>query len=260
MEVIIQPSPKAVCAIAARHVAHLLRTKHKAVLGLPTGSTPISLYAEIVRMHREEGLDFKQATTFNLDEYVGIDPANPASYHSFMRQHLFDHLNLDPKNIHMPDGMAKDMPLACQAYETAIREAGGIDLQILGIGADGHIGFNEPSSSLSSRTRLKTLTDKTMRFNKSFFSPGQPVPRYAITMGVGTIMEARACLLLAFGDAKAVAVERMVEGAVSAMVPASILQMHPQAVVILDEAAAKNLRHKDYYRFVYNHKPEWQQR
>ncbi len=258
MEVIIQPAAKQVCEFGARRVAHLIRSKPTAVLGLPTGNTPIALYAELVRLHRQEGLSFKQVVTFNLDEYIGLPPSNPASYHAFMRQHLFDHVDLDPSNVHVPDGMATDVPETCRAYEKAIRDAGGVDLQLLGIGADGHIGFNEPSSSLASRTRLKTLTDKTMRFNKSFFGAGQTVPRYVITMGVGTIMEARECLLLAFGDSKAPAVERMVEGPVSAMLPASMLQMHPRTVAVLDEAAAKNLRHKDYYRFVFNHKPAWQ--
>jgi len=258
MEVIIQSSPERSAALAAKMVARLVREKPDAVLGLPTGGTPVPLYAELVRLHREEKLDFAKVRTFNLDEYVGLASDNASSYHAFMRGHLFDHINVQAKNIHIPDGMAKDISAACNAYEEAIRKTGGIDMQLLGIGTDGHIGFNEPSSSLSSRTRLKTLTDKTMHFNQSHFAPGQKVPRYAITMGVGTIMDAKQCVLLASGSAKASVVQQMIEGPVTAMVPASVLQMHPRTTIILDDDAAKSLRLKDYYRFVYGNKPDWQ--
>jgi len=258
MEVIIQPSPREVCALAARITATLVRSKPGAVLGLATGGTPRPMYAELVRLHRSENLDFKRVSTFNLDEYVGLGPDHPCSYHKFMAENFFDHVNIPPSQIHIPDGLASDVAAFCQDYEAAIRSAGGIDLQILGIGEEGHIGFNEPSSSLSSRTRIKTLTQKTLDANKRFFAPGEAVPRHVITMGVGTIMEAKRCLLLACGQTKASAVSKMVEGPVTAMAPASALQFHPTAIVIVDDAAASHLALVDYYRSVYRNKPDWQ--
>lgn len=258
MEVIITPNPASGAETGARIVEKLLCTKPAAVLGLATGSTPLGLYRELIRRHRENGLDFSRATTFNLDEYVGLDPLHPASYHHFMQANLFDHVNVRAEQVHIPDGTASDIPAFCAQYEAAIRGAGGIDLQVLGIGRDGHIGFNEPSSSLASRTRLKTLTEVTIEANKRFFSSPAEVPRHVITMGVGTIMEARICLLFAFGESKAEAVAAMVEGPVTAMCPASILQLHPQVIVIADEPAAELLRRADYYRYVYANKPEFQ--
>jgi len=237
----------------------LIRTKPNAVLGLATGSTPVALYCELIRMHREGGLDFSQVTTFNLDEYVGLAAKHPASYHHFMNENLFSHVNVRRDRIHIPDGTAKDIPAFCQEYEAAISRAGGMDLQLLGIGHDGHIGFNEPSSSLASRTRIKTLTENTVAANQRFFSSPQEVPQHVITMGVGTIMEARTCMLLAFGEGKAEAVAAMVEGPITAMCPASVLQLHPQAVLIIDEAAAGLLKRADYYRRVYANKPSFQQ-
>lgn len=258
MEVIIQPTPEAAAQTAALIGANLIRKKPNAVLGLATGSTPLGLYREWIAMHKTEGLDFSGITTFNLDEYVGLPPEHPASYHHFMRANFFDAVNLNADRIHVPDGMAADIPAFCTSYEAAIRAAGGIDLQVLGLGRDGHIGFNEPSSSLSSRTRLKTLTPDTLAANRRFFSGGETVPHHVITMGVGTIMEARTCLLLAFGEAKAKAVAVMIEGPITAMVPASILQMHPQVIAIIDEPAASLLERADYYRHVYAHKPAFQ--
>ena len=258
MEIIVQPTAEDACLVAAQHVARVVREKPRAVLGLATGATPLTLYRELVRMHREEGLDFGGVTTFNLDEYVGLAPGHPASYHAFMREHFFAHVNVDPARIHIPDGLAGDVPAFCRHYEAAIRAAGGIDLQVLGIGTDGHIGFNEPSSSLASRTRIKTLTPRTRRDNvASFGSPGN-VPFHVITMGVGTIMDAREVLLLAFGPKKASAIAAAVEGPVTAMSPASILQMHPVAKCIVDESAAGKLALTDYYRWVYEQKPDWQ--
>lgn len=258
MEVIIQPDAEAASAVAARLVRNLVRRKPDAVLGFATGSTPLRLYRELVRMHGEEGLDFSRVRTFNLDEYVGLPPDHPQSYHCFMFQNLFNGLNIPVENIRMPDGMAGDIPAFCAAYEQAIEEAGGIDLQILGIGSDGHIGFNEPTSSLASRTRIKTITEETRRDNARFFGSEEAVPRHVITMGVGTIMEARMCLLMAFGKGKAEAVARSVEGPVTSMVPASALQFHPVVKLLLDEAAAARLGQSDYYRWVYEHKPDWQ--
>ncbi len=258
MEIIVQPSAEDASRIAARHVAHVVRSTPGAVLGLATGATPLTLYRELVRMHREEGLDFSGVTTFNLDEYFGLPAGHAASYHTFMHDNLFAHINLDPARIHIPDGLASDVPAYCRAYEDAIRAAGGIDLQVLGIGTDGHIGFNEPSSSLASRTRIKTLTPRTRRDNVAAFGTPEAVPVHVITMGVGTIMDAREVMLLAFGGKKATAIAAAVEGPISAMNPASILQMHPVARCIVDEAAASQLARIDYYRWVYSQKPDWQ--
>jgi glucosamine-6-phosphate deaminase len=257
MEVIIQPDAQQAAAVAARRIAGLVRDKPTAVLGLATGSSPLGVYRELARLHRDEGLDFSRVTTFNLDEYVGLDADHPASFHHYMRQHLFARVNIDEARAHVPDGVATDLRAHCDAYEAAIAGAGGIDLQLLGIGRDGHIGFNEPSSSLSSRTRIKTLTAATRRDSAADFA-GAGVPRHVITMGIGTILEARECLLLAFGDGKAAAVAAAVEGPLAASVPASALQLHPVARVIVDEAAAGKLARADYYRSVHEGKPEWQ--
>jgi glucosamine-6-phosphate deaminase len=259
MEIIIQPTPAEASIIAARIIAQLVRQKPACILGLATGSTPIATYAELIRLHREEGLDFSRVTTFNLDEYVGLPPEHPQSYHAFMREHLFQHINVAPERIHIPNGMAADVPGECARYEQSIRAAGGIDLQLLGIGSDGHIGFNEPTSSLASRTRIKTLTERTRQDNARFFDGDlTQVPMHCITMGVGTIMETRQVLLLAFGAKKEEAVAQAVEGPITAMNPASILQMHPVAKVIMDEAAAGALKKREYYRYVWDNKPTWQ--
>jgi glucosamine-6-phosphate deaminase len=258
MEIIIQPT----VAEAQREAAGILRrqVKHEpaSVLGLATGSTPIGVYALLVQMHRQGELDFSSVTTFNLDEYVGLKPEHPCSYRAFMAEHFFRHVNVRPDNIHFPDGLTPDIPAHCAAYEEAIVRAGGIDLQLLGIGRDGHIGFNEPSSSLASRTRIKTLTPQTLQDNARCFGGPESVPHHVITMGVGTIMDARQCLLLATGAAKADAVAAMVEGPITANLPASVLQMHPVCRLVVDEAAAAKLKRADYYRWVYKNKPDWQ--
>ncbi len=254
MEIIIQPTAEAATRIAARVMARLLREKPNAVLGLATGSTPLQLYRELAQMN----LDWRRVATFNLDEYVGLSPQHPESYHNFMRENLFQHVNILQKNVHIPDGMAADIPALCERYEKEIRAAGGIDLQLLGIGTDGHIGFNEPSSSLASRTRIKTLTPQTRRDNARHFGGEAQAPHHVITMGIGTIMEARHCLLLAFGGKKARAVAGAVEGPVTAMNPASVLQLHPRVTLCLDNAAAARLKMKQYYRWVFENKPEWQ--
>ena len=258
MEIIIQPDDKGASVVAARIVGRLIKWKSESVLGLATGNTPVLLYRELIRMYREGELDFERVTTFNLDEYVGLPSSHPSSYNSFMWENLFKHINIPGHRIHIPDGLAPDIPVFCKQYEGAIMAAGGIDLQVLGIGTDGHIGFNEPSSSLASRTRIKTLTKRTREDNAPFFGSEENVPRHVITMGVGTIMESRKCLLLAFGEKKAEAVSKMVEGPVMADVPGSILQMHPDTAVIMDEAAASKLKRADYYRWVYDNKPDWQ--
>lgn len=242
MLVIIKEDYEAVSAEAAKLVAGRLRRKPSMVLGLATGSTPLGLYRELIRLTREEGLDFSKVTTFNLDEYVGLRPDHEQSYYRFMQEHLFQHVNLDPRYIHVPNGMAIDVEAYCQWYEDRIHDAGGIDLQVLGIGANGHIAFNEPGSSLGSRTRVKTLTKKTREDNARFFGSLEKVPRYALTMGIGTIMEAREILLVANGEAKAEAIRNAVEGPITAMVPASMIQMHQVAYVIIDRAAASLLQ------------------
>jgi glucosamine-6-phosphate deaminase len=254
MEIIIQPTAEAATKIAARLMGKVIREKPAAVLGLATGGTMEPLYRELATMK----LDWSRLTTFNLDEYIGISPMHPQSYHNFMCEKLFSRVNISIANVHIPDGLAKDVPAACAHYEQKISAAGGIDLQLLGIGTDGHIGFNEPTSSLASRTRIKTLTPQTRKDNARHFDRAEEVPFHVITMGIGTILESRHCALLAFGKNKARAVAGMVEGAITAMNPASALQLHPKVTVFLDEEAAAELKMKDYYRWVFAQKPDWQ--
>lgn len=258
MEIIIQPDSFKASYLAARIIARLVRAKPQAVLGFATGQSPLQLYQFLIKMHKNEGLDFSQVTAFNLDEYVGLDPSHPASYHSYMRDNLFRLINIRKDRVNIPDGLASDIPASCQTYEDRIHASGGIDIQILGIGTDGHIGFNEPSSSLASRTRIKTLTAQTRRDNAALFGGEGAVPHHVITMGLGTIMDCRMCLLLAFGKKKAQAIAQAVEGPVTAIVPASILQMHPHAICMIDEEAASGLQRAFYYRWVYDNKPDWQ--
>lgn len=258
MEVIITPSAREASAEAARIAAALIRGKRRAVLGLATGSTPLGFYDELAAMHARGEIDFAEVMTFNLDEYVGLGPDHPQSYAFFMREHFFSRVNIAHWRTHVPNGLAVDIPAHCVAYETAIAEAGGIDLQLLGVGTDGHIGFNEPSSSLGSRTRLKTLSERTVTDNARHFASAEEVPRHVITMGVGTILDARRCLVLAFGKQKAAAVAAMVEGPITADVPASALQFHAACTLLVDEAAAAKLKRVDYYRWVCANKPAWQ--
>lgn len=258
MEIIIKPTVAEAQQETAKIMRRQIQRKPETVLGLATGSTPIGVYSLLVGMHEQGELDFSRVSTFNLDEYVGLEAAHPWSYRAFMEAHLFGKVNIGKSRIHFPDGMAADIPAHCANYEADIRRAGGIDLQLLGIGREGHIGFNEPSSSLASRTRIKTLTPQTVRDNARFFGGEDQVPRHVITMGVGTIMETRHCLMLATGEGKAEAVARMAEGAITADLPASILQMHPVCTVVVDAAAAKELKRREYYHWVYENKPGWQ--
>lgn len=250
MRVIIESDALSASQRAARFIADQIRRKPDSVLGLATGSSPLETYRELIRMHQTEGLDFSQVTTFNLDEYVGLGASHPQSYRHFMQTSLFDHVNLAPSRTHVPDGRALDFEVHCRVYEQQIRDAGGIDLQLLGIGTDGHIAFNEPGSSLGSRTRLKTLASETIRDNARFFGGEDKVPRLAVTMGVGTILESRRCLLLAFGPKKADAVRDTVEGPITAQVTATALQLHREVVGIFDEAAAQLLVRRGYYEEV----------
>jgi glucosamine-6-phosphate deaminase len=255
MEVIIQRDYEHMSNTAAQIVVEVLNAKPNAVLGMATGSTPLGLYQELVRLHREEELDFSRVTTFNLDEYVGLPVNHPQSYHYFMREHFFQHVNIPPHNINIPSGTTSNYRAFCEWYEQRIGECGGIDLQILGVGSDGHIAFNEPTSSMSSRTRLKTLSKMTIDDNARFFDRREDVPVYAITMGVGTILDARMLVLVASGRAKARAIAQAVEGPVTSMVTASAIQLHRDATVIVDEEAASELAMRDYYTFIYEKKP-----
>ena len=241
MFVVIKDNYDDISKEAAKIVADRIHRKPNLVLGLATGSSPLGLYKELIRMHKEEGLDFSKVTTFNLDEYIGLPHNHPQSFHYFMFENLFKHVNINPRFIHIPDGMATDIEQHCRWYEDEIKLYGGIDLQVLGIGANGHIAFNEPGSSLGSITRIKTLTEKTIKDNARFFNSLDEVPKMAITMGIGTIMNAKELILLANGTSKSDAVKACVEGPITAWVPASIIQMHQKAYVIVDQQAASKL-------------------
>lgn len=250
MRIVILPDAPAVSRRAADIFCELLRQYPDAVLGLATGSTPLGTYNELVRRNRAGEISFAECTTFNLDEYVGVQRNHSQSYHTFMQQSFFSLININPAKCFLPEGESDDLLQECQNYEELIDEAGGIDLQILGIGSDGHIAFNEPGSSLASRTRIKALTQQTRKDNSRFFNSVDEVPKMAITMGVGTILEAEHVLLLATGESKSAAVRDFVEGPVSSMVPASALQLHPKVTVLLDPSAASKLARRDYYEYV----------
>jgi len=259
MEVIIQPTDETAAAFVATIVAHDLRANPHLVLGLATGKTMERVYRCLVRMHKEEKLDFSLCSTFNLDEYVGLSPSDPHSYRHYMDHHLFRHVNVDLRNTHLPNGLADDLEKECTRYEALIQRFGGIDLQLLGIGKAGHIGFNEPLSALRSRTRVKALTPTTLKQNAPSFGGEERVPRRAITMGVGTILESRRCLLLATGESKAEVIAKAVEGPITSMISATTLQLHPRCTVIVDESAAGQLKEKDYYRWIFANEPEWEE-
>ncbi len=258
MEVIILPSSKEIGALAADLIEALVRNKPNAVLGLATGSSPLPIYDELARRHADEGLSFNDVSGFALDEYVGLPLGHYESYREVIRREFTNRVDVAGENVHGPDGSTDDVVGACQSYEDAIAAAGGIDLQILGVGTNGHIGFNEPGSSLASRTRIKTLAEQTRVDNARFFDHLDQVPHHVVTQGLGTIMDARHVLLVAFGAGKADAVRDFVEGPVSAACPASILQFHPRATVIIDEAAASKLAGAPSYRNAYANKPAWQ--
>lgn len=258
MEVVIAP-PEDLARLAADAVESLLRRKPDAVLGLATGSSPLKVYDELARRHAEAGLSFAQARAFMLDEYVGLAADHPERYRNVIDTEIASRVDFAPDAVQGPDGLAEDLVGACAAYERAIDDAGGVDLQLLGIGTDGHIAFNEPGSSLASRTRIKTLTDQTRADNARFFGGDvDQVPQHCLTQGLGTIMQARHLMLLATGRGKAEAVHQLVEGPVSAMWPATIMQHHPHVTVLVDSAAASRLQLADYYRSTYASKPAWQ--
>ncbi len=254
MEVIIRPDADAAAALAAKLIAARVRAKPDLVMGLATGRTMERVYDRLVAMR----LDFSRCRSFNLDEYIGVSADDEHSYRRYMDEHLFGRVNIARAGTHVPDGMAADLDAEARRYERLIREAGGIDLQLLGIGEAGHIGFNEPMSALMSRTREKALTLVTRQQNAAMFG-GDPdrVPARALTMGVGTILEARELLLLATGRAKAAILARAVEGPITAMISASALQLHPRCKVVVDEEAAGCLTQRDYYDWVFQNEPEW---
>ncbi|MEZ3159307.1 glucosamine-6-phosphate deaminase [Microbacterium sp. BWT-B31] len=255
-EVIIVADAAAAGALVADEIVRLVRANPESVLGLATGSTPLPVYEALRR--RLPGTDVSRVRGFALDEYVGIDPAHPESYRNVIQREVVEPLGLDPSRIRVPDGSLEGIEHAGEDYERAIIEAGGVDLQILGIGTDGHIGFNEPGSSFASLTRVKTLTEQTRLDNARFFDAVEEVPLHCVTQGLGTILRARHLVLLAFGQSKAAAVAGAIEGAVSASLPGSAIQLHPHATVVVDEAAASRLEHADYYRYAYANKPHWQ--
>lgn len=257
MEVIIQPSAPAAARLTARLITRELRMNPRLVLGLATGRTMESVYALLADWHRKEGLDFSLCRTFNLDEYIGLPPEDKHSYRHYMNLHLFNHVNIKLKNTRLPNGMAKNLPAECKHYEKAIARAGGIDFQLLGIGQSGHIGFNEPLSALLSRTREKALSPATIAQNRPLFSQPAKMPRRALTMGVGTIMESKRCVLLAVGKSKAKIIAKAIEGPITAMISASALQLHPRCTIVVDEAAAARFQGSDYYRWIFKNEPEW---
>lgn len=266
-EIIIVNNEDEAGELYAQAVADLIVRKPDAVLGLATGSSPLAAYKQLARKVKDEGIDVSQVRGFALDEYLGLPLSHSESYHSTIRRTVVEPLGLDPDKVQVPGDVLDGAPIedgdkishAGPDYDAAIEAAGGIDVQILGIGTDGHVGFNEPGSSLASGTRVKTLTEQTRIDNARFFDDDvNQVPTHCITQGIGTIMRARHLVLLAFGAGKAEAIAATCEGGVSAFCPASVLQMHPHATIIVDEAAASQLRHKDYYQYSFAHKPAWQ--
>jgi glucosamine-6-phosphate deaminase len=254
MEVIIKKSYDDVCGEAAALILEAWRRKKNLVLGFATGKTPLGLYKNLISLYKSEEMDFSEVVAFNLDEYVGLEASHPQSFAHYMDHHLFRHVNIRKENIFRLSGRPPDIDEHCRAYEQKIRECGGIDIQILGIGKNGHIAFNEPGSSLSSRTRLKILTPETLKANRPFFQEEKEVPRFCLTMGIGTIIETKTVLLLASGKEKAGVIAQAIEGPVTASIPASALQLHARAKFIIDEAAASELTNRDYYRWAYENK------
>ncbi len=247
MRVVILPTEKKASDFAADFIEKFIARKNNSVLGLATGSSVLLTYDALIEKYNTGDLSFKKVTTFNLDEYVGLEPNHKQSYRHYMKQKLFNHIDIREKNIHIPECLDGDFESTCENYESKIKSHGGIDLQLLGVGSNGHIGFNEPTSSLNSRTRVKTLTKNTITNNARFFDKSETQPSIAITMGIGTIMEAKHILLLGLGQHKSKAVADLVEGPLSSFCPGSVLQNHENAVIILDQLAASNLKLYDYY-------------
>jgi glucosamine-6-phosphate deaminase len=257
MEVVILPDAAAATDFVARVIARDLRRNPRLTMGLATGRTMESVYARLVELHKEEALNFSACHTFNLDEYVGLAGSDANSYRHYMNQHLFKHVNIKLASTHLPNGQAADFKNECAAYEAKITQCGGIDLQLLGIGNNGHLGFNEPLSPFNSRTCVKVLSPATIAQNAPLFASPDQMPRRALTMGVGTITDARRCLLLATGAGKAKIVAQAIEGPVTSMISATALQWHPDCTIVLDETAAAGLKEKEYYRWIFANQPEW---
>ena len=248
MQVFVCKDPEEGARIVTEKILSALEDRPELVLGLATGSTPIGVYQQLIEAHKDDGVDFSSVRTFNLDEYCGLSGDHPQSYRAFMREHLFNGLNIPAENIHFPPNEGPELSEKCRRHEEEILQAGGIDIQLLGIGSNGHIGFNEPTSSLASRTRIKTLTEKTLRDNSRFYEDPSEQPQVASTLGIGTILDAKCILLQAYGEKKAEAVKASVEGPISSFWPGSALQMHANVTFILDEASAAQLEMIDYFR------------
>jgi glucosamine-6-phosphate deaminase len=255
VEVVVLDTAEEVARVAADRIATVVRRRPDAVLGLATGSSPLGIYAELARRVAAGGVDMSATRGFALDEYVGLPREHPESYAAVIERQVIRPLRMDPARVQVPDGRAADLEAAAAGYDRAIADAGGVDLQLLGIGANGHIGFNEPTSSFASRTRVKTLAPRTRADNARFFDSPGDVPVHCLTQGLGTILEARELLLVAQGAGKAEAVAAAVEGPLTSMCPGSALQLHPRATVVVDAAAAARLRLVDYYRWTWAHKP-----
>lgn len=255
MEIVIVRDADAVGQVCADLIRGVVKVNARAVLGLATGSSPATTYRALAGMVGQGELDLSTVSGFALDEYVGVPADHPASYASVIRTEVVEPLRMDPSLVRVPDGRSADLKNASALYEQQIADAGGVDLQILGIGRNGHIGFNEPTSSFGSRTRIKTLTEATRRDNARFFASPSEVPTHCLTQGLGTIGDARHVVLVAHGEEKAAAIAAAVEGALTSMVPASALQLFPNATVIVDEAAAALLTLTEYYRYAYANKP-----
>lgn len=241
MNVIITKNYEELSKVAAREMAEVIKNNPSAILGLATGGSPIGMYKELIRMNKDGEIDFSTVTTVNLDEYVGLSGEHPQSYRYFMNDNLFNHINIDKKNTYVPNGLAKDVEEECKNYDSKIAQLGGTDVQLLGIGNNGHIAFNEPDEALVSGTHLTNLTEDTIRANARFFDSIDEVPKTALTMGLGGIMKSKKIIVIASGESKAEAVKAMVNGKISTNMPASMLQMHRDVVVIVDEEAAKLL-------------------
>ena len=250
MEVIIFDTAEQVAARCAQIFAETVQTHPKCTLGLATGSTPIAMYKKLVEKHQNDGLSFKEVKSYNLDEYVGLSGDHHQSYRHFMNENLFDQVDINKENTFVPPGDAENPMQGAAEYEQDIVNNGGIDLQVLGIGGNGHIGFNEPTSSLGSRTRVKTLTQKTVDDNSRFFAEDEFQPTLSITMGIKTILDSKRVILLATGEGKADAIADAIEGPLAAICPASALQLHDKATFIIDRAAASKLKMTDYYKYV----------
>jgi len=256
-EVVIVDSGEAAGRLVADHIAELVRLNPEMVWGVATGSTPLPVYRELAR-RRSQGVDFGRAWAFALDEYVGLPEGHPQSYRAVIDREVTGPLGFDPTHVNVPDGGDEGIESTGERYEAALVARGGVDLQLLGIGTTGHVGFNEPGSSFGSLTRVKTLTEQTRVDNARFFDSLDDVPIHCVTQGLGTIRRARHLVLLAFGDGKAKAIAAALEGPVTASLPGSVVQLHVHVTVVIDEAAASRLEHADYYRWAQNHKPDWQ--